>query len=184
MSMRTFVFAVAICLMVTSAKAETITSSFLQSDGGTTLKSYSGIVHVTVSGIGQSQGTNWNDAFYLFDGNNIAYDSFYYQLTFSSSPLVGYAPAQDAVNFIVGIQPSYDPSHIYSFDLNTGAVTPTQLHFGVSDGIFSDNSGAYTIEISAAVPEASTWGMMLLGFASVGFLTYRRRNHTIAHRLA
>jgi hypothetical protein len=29
---------------------------------------------------------------------------------------------------------------------------------------------------SSAVPEPSTWAMMILGFAGVGFLTYRRRN--------
>ena len=28
----------------------------------------------------------------------------------------------------------------------------------------------------AAVPEASTWAMMLLGFAGVGFMAYRKRN--------
>jgi hypothetical protein len=27
----------------------------------------------------------------------------------------------------------------------------------------------------AAVPEASTWAMMLLGFAGVGFMAYRRK---------
>jgi hypothetical protein len=27
----------------------------------------------------------------------------------------------------------------------------------------------------AAVPEASTWAMMILGFAGVGFMAYRRR---------
>ena len=27
----------------------------------------------------------------------------------------------------------------------------------------------------SAVPEASTWAMMLLGFAGVGFLAYRRK---------
>jgi hypothetical protein len=29
----------------------------------------------------------------------------------------------------------------------------------------------------AAVPEPSTWAMMFLGFAGVGFMTYRRRNN-------
>jgi hypothetical protein len=28
----------------------------------------------------------------------------------------------------------------------------------------------------AAVPEPSTWAMLLIGFAGVGFITYRRRN--------
>jgi len=35
-------------------------------------------------------------------------------------------------------------------------------------------------EVTSAVPEASTWVMMLLGFAGVGFTTYRRRKQTIA----
>jgi hypothetical protein len=36
----------------------------------------------------------------------------------------------------------------------------------------------------AAVPEASTWAMMLLGFAGVGFLAYRRTSQSRAFRLA
>jgi len=34
--------------------------------------------------------------------------------------------------------------------------------------------------IASAVPEASTWAMMILGFAGVGFVTYRRRNQSAA----
>jgi hypothetical protein len=30
--------------------------------------------------------------------------------------------------------------------------------------------------IAGAVPEPSTWAMMILGFAGIGFMTYRRRN--------
>ena len=33
-----------------------------------------------------------------------------------------------------------------------------------------------TADFTAAVPEASTWAMMILGFAGVGFMAYRRRN--------
>ena len=29
--------------------------------------------------------------------------------------------------------------------------------------------------VSSAVPEPSTWAMLLLGFAGVGFMTYRRK---------
>jgi hypothetical protein len=32
-----------------------------------------------------------------------------------------------------------------------------------------------TFTVTAAVPEPSTWAMMILGFASVGYVTYRRR---------
>jgi hypothetical protein len=43
-----------------------------------------------------------------------------------------------------------------------------------------EESGAYLsvsadVALSAAVPEPSTWAMMIVGFAGVGFLAYRRR---------
>jgi hypothetical protein len=66
----------------------------------------------------------------------------------------------------------------------------SDLHFSLADG----SSGTYnpltgtwanpehrtstlniTADITAAVPEPSTWAMMILGFAGVGFMTYRRK---------
>src|SRR4051794_18871596 len=35
----------------------------------------------------------------------------------------------------------------------------------------------------AAVPEPSTWAMMILGFFGLGFMAYRRRNQTAAIRM-
>jgi len=35
----------------------------------------------------------------------------------------------------------------------------------------------------AAIPEPGTWAMMLLGFAGVGFMAYRRRNSNSAFRV-
>jgi hypothetical protein len=32
-----------------------------------------------------------------------------------------------------------------------------------------------TISVTSGVPEPSTWAMMILGFAGVGYMTYRRR---------
>jgi PEP-CTERM motif len=37
---------------------------------------------------------------------------------------------------------------------------------------------------AAAVPEPSTWAMMILGFAGVGFVAYRRKQNGPALRLA
>ncbi|WP_199805747.1 PEPxxWA-CTERM sorting domain-containing protein [Bradyrhizobium lablabi] len=39
-------------------------------------------------------------------------------------------------------------------------------------------------EVTAAVPEPSTWAMMILGFAGVGFMVYRRRGQGQALRRA
>jgi hypothetical protein len=36
----------------------------------------------------------------------------------------------------------------------------------------------------AGVPEPSTWAMMILGFAGVGFMAYRRRNKSEMLRTA
>ena len=59
----------------------------------------------------------------------------------------------------------------------TGAVA---LQLGLNDDIFNDNTGALRVQVDgstavSAVPEPSTWAMMILGFAGVGFMSYRRR---------
>jgi hypothetical protein len=41
-----------------------------------------------------------------------------------------------------------------------------------------------TFAINSAVPEPSTWAMMVLGFAGLGFMAYRRRNQSPARLTA
>lgn len=147
--------------------SEMLTATFTAADGGVTAGSYSGIVDVTVAGFGQSLGSQLNDAFYLFSGPP-THDGSYYQLTFGTSTLVGFSPAQNAVNFLVAALPAYNASHVYSFKLNTGLVAPGKLHFGVGDGNFSDNSGAFKITVSGGVPEPTTWALMMVGFGGLG----------------
>jgi hypothetical protein len=36
--------------------------------------------------------------------------------------------------------------------------------------------GGFAQSFPGAVPEPSTWAMMLLGFAGIGFMAYRRKN--------
>ncbi|MEH2492929.1 hypothetical protein V1280_008868 [Bradyrhizobium sp. AZCC 2230] len=43
-----------------------------------------------------------------------------------------------------------------------------------------ENYYAITVGQVGAVPEPSTWAMMILGFAGVGFMAYRRRNQASA----
>jgi hypothetical protein len=43
----------------------------------------------------------------------------------------------------------------------------------INNGGLTGNVGA---ELSSAVPEPSTWAMMILGFLGVGFMAYRRRS--------
>jgi hypothetical protein len=41
------------------------------------------------------------------------------------------------------------------------------------------NSLAGQFEIAAAVPEPSTWAMMIVGFCGLGFMSYRRKNNAL-----
>jgi hypothetical protein len=54
--------------------------------------------------------------------------------------------------------------------------------YGSSGGAFVNTSpGTWTLSPAtiSAVPEPSTWAMLLLGFAGIGFLAYRRRAKTV-----
>jgi hypothetical protein len=55
----------------------------------------------------------------------------------------------------------------YSF-LETAASTSTLLDFGLRQD--SGCSGLDDISVTAAVPEPSTWAMLLLGFAGIAVL--------------
>jgi len=160
---------------VPATAAEVVSATFTQADGGQTVGLYSGLVQVTVAGTGFSLGPRINDAFYFPDDQS--FDSSYYQLTFGTSTLVPFNPAQNAVNFIVGGRPAYRADHTYSFLLNTGTAIPSILHFGVGDGQFNDNGGSFRITVSQAggVPEPATWGLMILGFGAVGGVMRRKR---------
>jgi hypothetical protein len=50
--------------------------------------------------------------------------------------------------------------------------------------MFTDANWAGIAVAVSAVPEPSTWAMMILGFAGVGFMAYRRRNKSPALSLA
>lgn len=146
---------------------DTVTVPFTTPETPST-KSFSGYVKVKVSGTGQSLGSNYNDAFYLFAngaGNPIGpgHDGTYYQLNISTNALApfiasgspgvlayrqvryDYATSNETTPPYV---PAYRSDHTYEFVVNTALVSPGLLHFGVSDGQFNDNSGSYTIEVT------------------------------------
>ena len=76
------------------------------------------------------------------------------------------------------------------------AFTPTDSSFRLSfvSATIGDSGNAQypqafgpaldNVTVTAAVPEPSTWAMMILGFAGVGFMTYRRRNKSAMLRVA
>jgi PEP-CTERM motif len=74
--------------------------------------------------------------------------------------------------------------HSLFLGTNGNAVAPLTFDSG---GPPSNGDGAFngTIEVTiAAVPEPSTWAMMILGFFGLGFMAYRRKQNGPAFRLA
>jgi hypothetical protein len=47
--------------------------------------------------------------------------------------------------------------------------------FGPGRGVNAQYFDNVSLDVTAAVPEPSTWAMVILGFAGVGFMAYRRR---------
>jgi hypothetical protein len=90
--------------------------------------------------------------------------------------------------FGIAILGGFDVSATIDFnfrgDLILGDVSDnsvSNLGFGGPDGglSISDTFGIFVI--GGAVPEPSTWAMMLLGFAGLGFLGWRGSRNTAAH---
>jgi hypothetical protein len=79
--------------------------------------------------------------------------------------------AFDASGNLYGIEISTDA--LYKINASTGAAT-------LVGGAIGGDVRGLAFEISAAVPEPSTWAMMILGFAGVGYMTYRRKRQTTA----
>jgi hypothetical protein len=78
-----------------------------------------------------------------------------------------------------GLASNYNSLSNFSF---IGTAGSNLLTFYITDG-GPPSAFAFDVETVAPVPEASTWGMMILGFAGIGLLAYRRRNN-VAFRIA
>ena len=76
---------------------------------------------------------------------------------------------------VTGIDPSA------KLDPTNGGAFITGLTF-VSAGDFTGTMTPITTEISA-VPEPSTWAMMIMGFVGIGFMAYRRKQNGPALRM-
>jgi hypothetical protein len=71
------------------------------------------------------------------------------------------------------------------FATGTASSNSTLLSFGLRDDpAYSGLDDISVTPITAAVPEPSTWAMMILGFAGVGFMAYRRKQNGPQLRLA
>ena len=66
----------------------------------------------------------------------------------------------------------------------TGVSVCTDYNVGITPGASDASPVTIFVDIPAAVPEPSTWAMMILGFFGVGLMAYRRRQNGSALGLA
>ena len=83
-----------------------------------------------------------------------------------------------------GVMYAVAGTEVYSVNLSTAALTPLFSYAGSDSGLQSALGMAVVSENASAVPEPSTWALMLAGFAAMGFAGYRRRNSRAALSLA
>lgn len=150
--------------------------------GTQTQRDYSGLVEVNVSGSGYSLGPSFNDAFYP---GGLGYYTL--GLGWRAAPLAPYQPSRAiaySISFIEGVGavpfgtlPTRNtaPPYAYRFVIDLGALTAQPLQFGVLDGVYGDNGGAYDLSLyqlragaTGAIPEPESWALMLIGFGGIG----------------
>jgi hypothetical protein len=109
-------------------------------------------------------------------------------LAFPPYNFTSLTPLDDQLFFIGDGRTGTGSGAIQIFNIPDDA---TKLVLGITDaegyngkpGAYFDNNGSFTadfsINLAAAAPESSTWAMMILGFAGIGFITYRRHKSSM-----
>jgi hypothetical protein len=128
-----------------SPTKETIIVPFASGTTGVqTSQSYSGLIGVSVSGVGQASGTEWSDAFYVFtNSEGELVEPHHPQELFNFTLWIDHAPADNIIQSI----PPYNDTHEYTFFFEASG---NPIHFGVGDVFTIDNTGNYTITVSQA----------------------------------
>jgi PEP-CTERM motif len=141
------------------------------------------VIEVAVSGFYSGAATTGplSPFFSAVDGN--VYDSLNNLIGGSSG---GFLPSSSSIQgyaLIFGLSSVFDPvGHVVLSSDGGSIIDVTDITVALfnSSGItvFGDQditSNIVQTSISA-VPEPSTWAMMILGFAGIGFMAYRRKN--------
>jgi hypothetical protein len=147
--------------------------SALQTNYSAPSKSYSfSFEYDSVSGIA-------SDFHYTLNGSNV-FGSLGNVVFYSAADLGGFdldlagGNVLSFFNYFGGAAPDF-----------TSGITPGSYNTNIVivDGSNGNSVGSSQFVVTA-VPEASTWAMMLLGFFGVGFMAYRNKSGAAAPRLA
>jgi|SRR6185437_11651862 len=116
-----------------------------------------------------------------------------YNLTFYVSNNPGGSPHPAVASVSVGdLSTTVNHDGATADNLNWTLVSETfmalastsTLTFAEQDDCCNGGVLLDTVSVTAAVPEPSTWAMMIVGFCGIGFLAYRRKHTGLAFRIA
>ena len=95
----------------------------------------------------------------------------------SGGDIIGLVFYELGTNFLPQSLDGVSAVGIWGLDYFTeGYPPPPPEPFVLSDGFAQGCATPGPACVTAAVPEPSTWAMMLLGFAGLGFTAYRRKS--------
>jgi hypothetical protein len=142
-----------------------------------------------LSGDGTITATESTNGAWTIDSATGTFQDVYNSLTATVTGIA--SPVSSVINItndnlIYPGQATYVDASGLTFATNSGDVTVSYLnggyeqasHFGLGAGVFTLTAPA------AAAPEASTWAMMISGFAVLGFFGYRQSRKGAATALA
>jgi hypothetical protein len=113
-----------------------------------------------------------------------------YTLSFLYGTFSGNGSATQSLDIYINSVFAQTISSSFSTTVMAGVLQPHSVGFSTAGGPisieFRDNLSNSTFSIDglldnvaiSTVPEPSTWAMMIIGFAGVGFMAYRRKSNT------
>jgi hypothetical protein len=101
----------------------------------------------------------------LLSGDNRPGQAYVFNVSIGSSSF-----STSGVDGLAGSNPGITENYTFTATSSSEILTLFQSSNTQASPIVDD------ISIAAAVPEPSTWAMMFVGFAGIGFMAYRRKN--------
>jgi hypothetical protein len=160
--------AIAALIELVSPTANAATFQFLVDYTNPALNDFSFTLESSPSNVTVFDG---GDAFYVTDRPNTSANSPFGVLAFFNSTLSGGFGA--APNLIDDYYFSFVSSQLFSG--STSSPTFLTDTYALFDYASNEEVGSLVISDVSAVPEPSTWAMLLIGFVGIGFMTVRRR---------
>jgi hypothetical protein len=162
-----------------SGSADNYTYNFSVTNnlGGTNLIYFFGVelpvYDITGSAVGWAPANNpWNNSGY--GGSNISYNNVW-----CDSGCAGIGPFSIASGNTLSGFLALDISPTPQSGIHWFAYAFNGVYDGGGNFSSNNNPGFEGVAGVSAVPEPSTWAMMILGFAGVGFMAYRRKSKPV-----